>query len=476
MAGTDERDACTAAPAGGTSRNHILADEDIGALLWRLSIPATVGMAVMATYNLVDAIFIGRGVGALGIAGLAICFPVQLAVMSFGHLIGMGGASMISRALGAGDVARASRTLGNVLTLALLIAGIIMAIGFGFLGGLLKLLGATEAILPYSREYLSVILWGTVFRCYAMSQNNIIRSEGRARVAMSVMLIGALINIALDPIFIFGLGWGMRGAALATVIAQACTTTFIAYYFLTGRSGLSMRFSDMLLSFPIVREVFAVGAASFSRMAAGSLLIAVLNRSLGHYGGDLAIAAYGMINRLLHFAFMPVMGFAQALQPVAGFNYGARRFGMAKRALRISAVRSTLFAGGAFLILMVLSRPSIALFTREEELIALAVPALRTIALAFPVVGIQMMGAAMFQALGRAGPALFLSLSRQIILLIPLVLVLPLVFGLAGIFAAFPAADILATTITVLMLLREFARLDRIGEVAAAAAEWSGRR
>lgn len=471
MGSTDERGARPAASAGDTSRNHILADENIGGLLWRLSIPATVGMAVMATYNLVDAIFIGRGVGTLGLAGLAICFPVQLAVMSFGHLIGMGGASIISRALGAGDEARASRTLGNVLSLALMIAASITAAGFGFLDELLRLLGATEAILPYSREYLSVILWGTAFRCYAMSHNNIIRSEGRARVAMSVMLIGALVNIALDPIFIFGLGWGMRGAALATVIAQACTTTFIASYFYSGRSGLSMRLSDMLLSIPIVREVFAVGAASFSRMAAGSLLIVVLNRTLGHYGGDLAIAAYGVINRLLHLAFMPVLGFAQALQPVAGFNYGARRFRMAKRALRISAVRSTLFAGGAFLILVLLSRPSIALFTRDEALIELTVPALRTIALAFPVVGIQMMGAAMFQAFGRAGPALFLSLSRQIILLVPLVLVLPLFFGLTGIFAAFPAADILATAITVLMLLREFARLDRIAVVAPAVAD-----
>ena len=470
MGSTEERDARPAASAGGTSRNHILADTDIGALLWRISIPATVGMAVMATYNLVDAIFIGRGVGTLGIAGLAICFPVQLAVLAVGHLIGMGGASMISRALGAGDEARASRTLGNVLTLALLFAAGITGAGLGFLDGLLRLLGATEAILPYSREYLSIILWGTAFRCYAMSHNNIIRSEGRARVSMSVMLIGAGVNIVLDPIFIFGLGWGMRGAALATVIAQACTTTFIASYFATGRSGLSMRFRDMLLSVPIVREVLAVGAASFSRMAAGSLVIVVLNRSLGHYGGDLAIAAYGVVNRLLHFAFMPVMGFAQALQPVAGFNYGAQRFMMARRAFRFSAVRSTLFATGAFLILVLLSRPSIALFTRDPELIRMTIPALRVIALAFPLVGIQMMGASMFQAFGRAGPALFLSLARQIILLVPLVLILPLFLGLRGIFVAFPAADTLAAAITAAMILREFARLDRAAAAVATAA------
>jgi putative MATE family efflux protein len=452
-----------------SERNHILADTDIGALLWRLSIPATVGMAVMATYNLVDAIFIGRGVGTLGLAGLAICFPVQLIVMAVGQLIGMGGASIISRALGAGDEARAHRAFGNALTLAFLSAAILTTGGLVFLDDLLRIFGATEEILPYARDYLSVILWGTAFRCYAMSHNNIIRSEGRAKVAMTVMLIGAGVNIALDPIFIFGLDMGMRGAALATVLAQACTTTFIVIYFASGRSSLSMRLSDLRLSAPIVRETLAVGASSAGRMVAGSAVAITLNRTLGHYGGNIAIATYGILNRLLHFAFMPMLGFSQALQPVAGYNYGARQFDRAKRALRISSVRSTVFAVGAFGVLIVFARPLIQLFTRDRELIELSVTALRTIALALPVVGIQMMGATMFVALGRAGPALFLTLSRQIIFLIPLVLVLPLVMGLNGVFVAFPIADVLATAVTVIMLAREFARLNRMEEALVSA-------
>lgn len=451
--------------SGEPSRNHILAGTDIGALLWHLSIPATVGMAVMATYNLVDAIFIGRGVGTLGLAGLAICFPVQLIILAVGQLIGMGGASIVSRALGAGDEARAHRAFGNVLTLTLLFAAVLTTGGFVFLDELLRLFGATEEILPYARDYFSVILWGTAFRCYAMSHNNIIRSEGRARIAMTVMLIGAGVNIVLDPIFIFGLGMGMRGAALATVLAQACTTTFIVAYFASGRSSLSMSLSDLRLSPPIVRETLAVGASSFGRMVGGSAVVVILNRTLGHYGGNVAIAAYGLLNRLLHFAFMPLLGFSQALQPVAGYNYGARRFDMAKLALRISSIRSTVFATGAFVVLVVFARPLVQLFTRDSELIELSVPALRTIALAFPVVGIQMMGATMFLALGRAGPALFLTLSRQIIFLIPLVLVLPLAMGLNGVFAAFPVADVLATAVTVVMLAREFARLSRLKEV-----------
>jgi len=440
-------------------RNHILADENIGALLWRLSIPAMVGMGVMASYNLVDAIFIGRGVGTLGIAGLAICSPVQLINLAIGQMIGMGAASIISRALGAGDAARAHRAFGNALLMVIVFAVVLTSGALTFLDQLLKVFGATKEILPYARDYLAVILWGTAFRFYAMSHNNIIRSEGRAKIAMTVMIIGAGVNILLDPVFIFGLGMGMRGAALATVLAQACTTTFIVYYFRSGRSSLSMSPRDVLPSWPIIRETLAVGASSFARMVAGSAVVVVLNRSLGHYGGNVAIATYGVLNRIIHFAFMPTMGFAQALQPVAGFNYGARRYDMARLALRVSGIRSTVFASGAFVLLMVFARPMIQLFTRDSELIELSVSSLRIIALAFPVIGIQMMGATMFLALGRAGPALFLSLSRQIIFLIPLVLLFPLAMGLNGVFTAFPVADVLATVVTVVMLVRELKRL-----------------
>jgi putative MATE family efflux protein len=418
----------------------------------------------MATYNLVDAIFIGRGVGTLGIAGLAICFPVQMISLAVGQLIGMGGASLISRALGAGDESRAHRAFGNVLTLMIVFAATLTAGGLIYIDQLLSIFGATEEVLPYAREYLSVILWGTAFRCYAMSHNNIIRSEGRAKVAMTTMLIGAGVNIALDPIFIFGLGLGMRGAALATILSQACTTTFIATYFLSGRSSLAMSLKDLRLSPSIVRETLAVGASSFARMIAASATIVVINRTLGHYGGNIAIAVYGVINRVLHFAFMPIMGFAQALQPVAGFNYGARRFEKAKKALRVSSVRSTAFGIGAFFVLMVFARPAIELFSRDPELIATAVPALRTITLAFPLIGVQMMGATMFLAFGRAGPALFLTLSRQMIFLIPLVLVFPILMGVRGVFIAFPIADTLATAVTLIMLAREFGRLERLQE------------
>ena len=450
-------------PADDPAHEHILADSDVGGLLWRLSIPATVGMAVMATYNIVDTIFIGRGVGTLGIAGLAICFPVQLVIMSLGHLVGMGSASIISRALGARDRERVHRALGNALTLILILSASIMVLGHGFLDGLLRLFGATEQILPYARAYMSTILWGAGFACYSMAHSNIIRAEGRATVAMTRMLIGAGVNMVLDPIFIFGLDMGIRGAAIATVIAQACSAAFIAAYLAGGRSSLSMRLGDMRLSFPIVRETVAVGASSFARMAAGSVVMVVLNRSLGHYGGNLAIAAYGVIHRLVQFAFMPLMGFAQALQPVAGFNYGAKRFQMVRHAMHVSGIRATVFAACTFVGFMVFARPLIGIFSRDQDLIRLAVPAMRTVVVAFPVLGIQTVGAALFQAFGRARPALFLSLARQMLFFIPLVLVLPTFLGLPGVFVAFPAADLLAGTIAIAMILREFRRPEFAG-------------
>jgi Na+-driven multidrug efflux pump len=262
---------------------------------------------------------------------------------------------------------------------------------------------------------------------------------------------------------------GMKGAATATVIAQTFSTTYIVLYFVRGSTSLRMRFPDLRPSWSIIKETLAVGAASFGRMVAGSAVMVVLNHSLGYYGGNIAIAAFGLINRLTQFTFMPIIGFGQALQPVAGFNYGARRFRMSKLAMRISSIRATVFSVGAFVVLMTLAGPLVQLFTRDEQLISLTAPSLRIVALAFPVVGLQMMGAVMFQAFGRAAHALFLTLSRQIIFLIPLVLILPRFIGLNGIFWSFPAADVLSTMVTVLMLLREFARLDRKAEAEARA-------
>jgi len=440
--------------------NHILADENIGALLWRLSIPATVGMLVMATYGLVDAIFVGRGVGPLGIGGIAIVFPIQLAVMAIGHMIGMGGASIISRALGAGNQERAERTLGNVAALAIGISAVIMFLAFPLADRLLQLFGASEGLLPYAHEYFMVILWGTPFRAFTMANNNIIRSEGRARVAMTTMLVSAGVNIVLDPIFIFGLGMGVKGAALATVIAMGCASTFVAVYFLGGFSGLTLRLRAFALKADIVRETFAIGAASFVRMVSGSVVVVILNRSLGQHGGDIAVAAYGAIHRLVHFAFMPMLGFGQALQPVAGFNYGAKRYARAKEAFRFATVRSTIIGLTAYVLLMAFAEPMMRVFGDNPELIRVGVPMLRIVIAVFPLVAFQVTGASLLQAHGRAMSAFILSLSRQIIILIPLILVLARFHGVTGISAAFPIADLAAAAIAAVLIVAEIRYLN----------------
>ncbi len=419
-------------------------------------------MLVMATYGLVDAIYVGRGVGPLGIGGIAIVFPIQLAVMAIGHMIGMGGASIISRSLGAGDPERAERTLGNVASLALGISAVIMLFAFPLSEQMLRLFGATENLMPYSREYLLIILWGTPFRAFIMANNNIIRSEGRARVAMTTMLVSAGINIVLDPIFIFGLHMGVKGAALATVIAMGCATVFVLIYFTRGFSSLQLRWRALPLDLGIVRETLAIGVSSFVRMVSGSVVVIILNRSLGAYGGDIAVASYGAIQRLVHFCFMPMMGFAQALQPVAGFNYGAKRYSKAKEALRISTIRSTAFGLGAFIVLMVFATPLMRMFTDDPELIAIAVPMMRIVIAVFPLIAFQLMGASLLQAHGRAMSAFILSLSRQILILIPLVLVLGKYHGIMGISIAFPISDLLAAAVATLLLVAEVRYLNRM--------------
>ncbi len=441
--------------------NHILGDENIGALLWKLTIPATVGMVVMATYGLVDTIFIGHAVGPLGIGGIALVFPIQMLVMAIGHMIGMGGASIISRALGAGDAARAKRTLGNVVSLIVLISAALMAAGFMFADDLLHLLGASENLLPYARDYLLIMLWGIPLRAFAMGSNNIVRSEGRAKVAMTTMILSAGINIVLDAVFIFGLGMGVKGAAIATVIATGCASVFLLIYFTSGFSDLSLRFGALRLDLAIVRETIAVGFASFARMVSASVVMVILNRSLGSYGGDMAIAAYGIINRVVHFMFMPILGFAQALQPVAGFNYGAGRFAKAKEAFKFSVIRATVLGTVSVSLIMIFARPLLGIFSRDVALIAMSTPALRIIIAVFPLVGFQFMGAALLQAHGRALPAIALSLARQVILLIPLVLILPRFFGLTGIFVSFPTASIGATTLALVLLTQEMRFLSR---------------
>lgn len=430
-----------------------LASEPIKTLLWKLSLPAMAGMFVMSLYNVVDAIFVGRGVGILGIAGISIVFPIQMVIMGIGLMVGIGAASLISRSLGADNMKRAERTLGNAILLILLLGGTLAVVGLSRSTFLLRLFGATDNILPYAKAYLDIILLGVVFHGFSMAANAIIRAEGNARVAMISMFIGALLNIALDPVFIFALGMGIRGAAIATVIAHITTTLYLAHYFLSGKSSLRIRVKNFILERTVVKEIVAIGFGVFVRTAAGSFIAVIINRTLGFYGGDVSIAVFGVVHRVLHFAVMPNMGIAQGLQPILGFSYGARRYDRGIEVIRRSFIIAAAFSVGAVLIILLFAEPIIRFFSTDAALISQGTHAIRLIFMALWLVGFQIVGATIFQAIGKPIQTFILSTSRQILFLIPLVFMLPRFFGLNGVWLSFPIADTLSFIITLAMVI-----------------------
>ncbi len=437
------------------NRQKMLNNESVGRLMLKLSLPATIGMLVQSLYNFVDTIFVGQAVGPLGIAGVTISFPVQIFVMAFAMLIGIGGASIISRSLGADENEKANHTAGNVIAVVLFF-GVLMAVaGIVFLEPLIKLLGASETILPYASDYLSVILIGTIFFSFAMALNNVVRAEGNAKVAMYTMLISAILNIVLDPIFIITFNMGVRGAAIATVIAQSTTSIYLLFYFLKGKSILKIEPRYLKPDKVILKEAFAIGSSAFARQIAGSILGILLNNMLVRYGGDISVAVFGVINRLFMVFLMPMLGINQGFMPIMGFSYGARKFARAVKSVKLALFWSTLVSIFAFVVIYLFPEALLGLFSQDEELLRRGVDTIRIVGLLLPFVGFQVIGAGMFQALGKAIPALLLSMSRQILFLIPLVLILSQHFGLNGIWFSFPIADFLAFSVTFFFFLRE---------------------
>ncbi len=439
---------------------HLLGTQSIGRLLFRLSLPSTVGMIVMSSYNIVDAIFIGRGVGPMGLAAIMVCFPLQMLSGALSVMAGGGGASIISRSLGAGDLDRAKRAFCATSSFAFGVGLIVSVIVFVFLEQVLRLFGATEAILPYAEDYLAVILFGVPLQMFGMVGNHAARAEGRAGVAMTSMLISAILNIILDPLFIFGFGWGMMGAAVATVLSQLVMFIWIFGYFFRGKSSLSFVKAYLVPTPDVLREAIAVGSSEFVRMSAGSLSIVLINAALVRWGGDMHMAVYGVINRALSFFFMPLMGLAQGFQPILGYNYGAGNLARARQSIRLAVTASTVMAFAGYAIAQIYPREIFLLFSSDHELVTEGIKAMRLISMTYFFVGFQITGSAMFQALGRARPAFILSLSRQVLLLIPMVLTLPAFFGTRGVWISFPLADSCAFMITLFLFVRQLRRMN----------------
>jgi putative MATE family efflux protein len=442
-----------------------LAEANIGRLMLKYFVPAFIGVFVNALYNIVDRIFIGQGVGAEALSGISVIFPVMLIMMGFGMLIGIGAGVLVSINLGRRDHKRAEQTLGTSFVLMILVSALIMVIGFAIKKPMLQSFGATDETYAYANDYLDIILMGVVFQVVGFSLNNIIRSEGSVKTAMYSMLISAGTNLILDPIFIFGLGMGVKGAAWATVISMFVLCVWVISHFLSSRSVIKLRKEQMVVDWQITKEIMAIGMAPFAMQIAGSFVQGLLNKRLIDFGGDLAVGAMGIINSVATMVIMTIVAINMASQPIIGFNYGAKDGKRVKDTLRYSLIAATIIAVSAFTLIEAMPGVLVTLFNRDsQELYDLTVQGLRIIILAWPLVGFQVVAGHFFQSVGKAKIAMILTLLRQVIVLLPLLLVMPGWFGLNGIWAAFPVSDAVSAMVVSVFLVREWRNLDKLGK------------
>ncbi len=436
-----------------------LGQERVDKLLWRYSVPAMIGMVVNALYNIVDSIFVGNGVGEFALAAVAIAFPVMIILMGFGMLIGVGAGSLVSIRMGEGRKEDAERILGNAFTLSVLCAIVLSAIILPFLDPVLQLLGAEPNILPYARDFTKVILWGSLFMYVGFGLNSIVRAQGDPKIAMATMLISAGINVVLNPLFIFYFQLGITGSALATVIAQMVAAVWIILHFLRKKSYLRLKTQYMALDFTVVFQIIKTGASPFLMQIAASVVNVLFNHSLLLYGGEIAVACIGVITRIGMLLLMPIFGISQGAQPIIGYNYGARSYNRVIEAVRRASYAASALSLAGFLVVQFFSESIVGVFNQNAEFIAIGAKGLRLFLLLLPVIGFQVIGANYFQAVGKAQYAIFFSMSRQVIILIPMLLLLPPLFGLNGAWAAAPLADLGSFLLTGYFLFKEIRTL-----------------
>jgi putative MATE family efflux protein len=437
-----------------------LGTERIGKLLTKFSIPAIIGMMVMASYNIVDRIFVGRGVGALAISGVTIIFPAIIVVMAFGMLIGIGSTSLVSLKLGGKKLEEAEKILGNALSLCLIINLALTLILWLFMDTILNALGATGEVFKYAKDYSVVILFGIIFQGIAFSLNSIVRGEGNPKMAMITIIFSAVLNAILNPIFIFYLHMGIKGSALATVLAQLIASIWIISYFLSKRSALKLRFKNLELDKRIILEILGIGFAPFMMQILASAVMFIANRNLEHYGGELAIAALGIINSVYMLFFMPVIGLNQGAQPIFGYNYGAKQYRRVRKALKTSIIAASMIMIFAFLVIMIFDEQIIRVFSKNNlELERIGSHGIRIFLFMLPVVGFQIISASYFQAVNKAKFAAILTLTRQGLILIPLLIILPHFWGIDGVWFSAPIADFSTSLLAITFLYLELKKL-----------------
>ena len=456
-----------------------LGTERIRKLLVQYAVPAIIAMTASSLYNMVDSIFIGHGVGPLAISGLALTFPLMNLAAAFGSLVGVGAATLVSMRLGQRDYGTAQNILGNVVVL-----NLIIGLAFGIttlllLDPILYFFGASEATIGYARDYMSIILMGNVITHMYLGLNSVLRASGHPRKSMYATIYTVVINAALDPLFIYGFGWGIRGAAIATVLAQVIALIW-QFHILSDKSELlHFRRGIYRLKGKIVRNVLAIGMSPFLMNLAACFIVILINKGLKEYGGDLNIGAYGIVNRLGFFFVMIVMGINQGMQPIAGYNYGARQFDRVDRVLKLTIIGATCVTTLGFLIGELAPRLAVSVFTDDPELVRLSAEGMRIVFFCFPIIGFQMVTTNFFQSIGMAGKAIFLSLSRQLLFLMPGLIFLPRIFdeltpwdGSWGVWCSMPLSDFLASLVAGVMLFCQFRKFK--AKAAAGRGEVSG--
>lgn len=446
---------------------NILGTESIGRLLLKYSVPAIIGMMVNALYNVVDRVFIGNipGVGPLAITGLGVTMPIMSIIIAFGTLIGVGATTNVSLKLGQGDRNKAEQIVGNAISLSVLIGVLIAIFGTIFLNKMLMVFGASQSTIGYAKDYMGIILIGATFNIMSMMFSNLIRGDGNPKLSAAIMAAGCFMNIVLDAIFIFGFNMGIQGAALATIISQAVSTIWGLTYYLRGKSNVEFKKTNLKLDKTIIKTIFAIGMSPFAMQLANSMVQLMFNTSLKVYGGDLAIGAMATISSINMLFVMPAFGFVQGMQPIVGFNYGAKKYDRAKKTLKISLMLATVvFVVGA-LVIQIAPQLLVGAFNKDQELMNITVNGLRKYALAMPIVGISIVGSNFIQSIGKAKMSMLLGLLRQVIVLIPMIMILPNFIGLNGIWLAQPTADIISAIITGIVLVKEIKKYDLDEEV-----------
>jgi putative MATE family efflux protein len=430
------------------AKKSVLDTDRIGPLLFRLALPSFIGMFVMTLYNVVNTIFVGYYIGSLAIAALSVVFPYQMLSFGIGQMAGIGGASVISRLIGARNIQKAERTLGNAIAFSLVLALIYTAVGLLFSDFLLTLGGASEAVLPYARDYMHIIFMGTVLGIFSVSCTGLIVAQGNTRIPMIAQISGAILNIILSAVFIVVLGWGVKGAAIGTVISQGVTATIFLIYFLSGRSYVKIRLNNLLIELKTLKEIFAIGISALAATLTNSVSSIIVMRMLESYGGDVAISAYGILNRIMMFATMPAIVTAQGMQPIAGFNYGSKRYDRVFKAIKTAMIAGTCWGLFAFIVCNIFASELFRVFTPDTELINLGAHALHRAFLGMYLVGVLFVGSTTFIALGKAIQSFITSVARGALFLIPSLFIMGHFFQLDGVWFSFPIVDLCSCLLT----------------------------